>query len=130
MPATDLIGSEARWAFASADVTRGVGSVRAVVATEQGMVDHAAGPVLGSATRGRDGGHEFHPRESQRRRNNSEKLFAGMASMIGAENPWTAASDWTASMSRTPHAGFLDFRSASNAALLGAVCSPFRRYGP
>ena len=51
----------------------------------------------------------------------TQRLLAGIASTMGSANPCAMASVVTASRSRTPQAGLLRRKSASNAALLGAV---------
>ncbi len=58
------------------------------------------------------------------RRKRTQRLLAGISAMTGGAKPAAIARSATASRSRTPHAELRRRRSASNAALLGAVWPP------
>ena len=57
-------------------------------------------------------------------------LFDGISTSSTKRSPFAVASVRRSAVSRTPHSGFRRRRLSSNAALLGALCSPSRWNGP
>src|SRR5690606_31299123 len=71
-----------------------------------------------------------HPRFRRLERKTSVWLFAGIATRSASASPDRAAAAVTSARSRTPQRASRARRSASKAALLGAVWAPSIRKGP